>query len=578
MIPGGGVMRKIVIFMIVFLSAISFNIAFAKDFVSTECIDDGNGKTISFEWYNDKRGKYTVSFPAALQEDNDVLIKVNNSKKIRIADITKTYAMCFDEGLNKVELFSAGRISAEHIRLEYITDIADTSVHIESNEFTFVSGENFYNDNYGSDLSNGDIDVFRQWFTSPEVHYAIYAPIGGEYTLEAAMSQLGVDFTSDIEININGAKYEMTTDKVTLVSHLINAKDPLLYKRYRYNATVTLNEGINYVIVKAIEPVINSSQYLFHIDCIDFDFTEETVEVKTGQSEMSTKEYTAEFNGSSSYYVEFVMQSFNPMETDIAKAGFSADGSEFTILSKGTLANSYSDSNIEIVDEWVEDGVVYGRYRLKDILFSGGKFFVRTYEDKVYIEKLVFVPVIDELYDVKVNAEKSILLPFEETNIKIFAKNSDGGTINTNLLRQTDMFTFRSSDSNIIDVDANGSVKAKNSGMAYVDVTVGENVFRLKFTVYTESRGFTFCDAYKEGGMVKIKLLAPVRSVDTSYIMYIAEYEDNTLTNIKGEKINGLGGGQVTFYSVPHFGGAVKIISLKGIDDLAPMMEVIEIK
>ena len=114
--------------------------------------------------------------------------------------------------------------------------------------------------------------------------------------------------------------------------------------------------------------------------------------------------------------------------------------------------------------------------------------------------------------------------------------------------------------------------------MAYVDVTVGENVFRLKFTVYTESRGFTVCDAYKEGGMVKIKLLAPVRSVDTSYIMYIAEYEDNTLTNIKGKKINGLGGGQVTFYSVPHFGGAVKIISLKGIDDLAPMMEVIEIK
>ena len=108
-----------------------------------------NESEITYEWFADVGGSYSVSFNDVIASGCNVSASVNDGYEFKIADITKPLSMGLDSGFNKIALkiekasadavFSIGTIT-----LTYEEDTNTETIHIEANKdsFTHITPDN----------------------------------------------------------------------------------------------------------------------------------------------------------------------------------------------------------------------------------------------------------------------------------------------------------------------------------------------------------------------------------------------------------------------------------------------------
>lgn len=557
---------------------------FASDFTGAAIEDkivtvNENEAELVYEWYTEDSGSYNVSFNDAVCSDCNIVVSINDGYDIKIADITKPLVLGFNAGINKISfkikknsdtaVFSAGTIT-----LTYIGALDTSSVHIEANEssYTYITSGYKYYDNYGSDMSDNDV-ILMQKSSVPEIVFTVYAPISGEYSMTGVMSHLGQTYTSDINMSVNGRAYPLTKDTMTHLANLTNAADSGLMKRFRKNSTVTLKKGMNTVVFSAIEKRDKGDIYIFFLDCVDFTFANEVIEIETNVNTTGTYNYSVLPAYNAEYAVEITMIS-KETEHRLPELSISADGVSYIQLVKG--------ETVKVVSEYFEDGYLYGTYRLLNNIAIKNKIYLKIGSDNVNVNKISLIPVIAGLNKISARTYKAILLPGESTEVSAFATDENGYALNLNFLRKNGGVTFKSSDRDILAVDAAGKVTALNPGIAHITAAASDgtnsSMCDVGLNVYNESYGFTVLSAEKDEDYVKVRLLSPFGAKEGEHTMVIAEFADNTLINVTAHTVEALSKGQIVTYKAPATENDFKIISVNTLTSLKPVYEVITVE
>ncbi len=265
---------------------------------------------VVYEWHAASGGMYTVSFNDASSTDCTITAEFNGGYAVNIDDITKKLDVGFDAGVNQIRLNitkekTTSSFAIGSVGLEYTGAIDGTKIHLECNNFTAadVDAERCY-ENYGTDMSNRDVSLYRQFGRPAMAEFAVYAPCGGEYSAKAVMSHLGQTYTSDVNMCVNGVNYPLTTDTATRLANLTNATDEGLMKLYKIKSTVMLRQGINSIVFTAIEPRDNQTMYLFYLDCVDFTFANEATEIAAAAEAEGEYEYSVTSSQNAEYFAD----------------------------------------------------------------------------------------------------------------------------------------------------------------------------------------------------------------------------------------------------------------------------------
>lgn len=531
---------------------------------------------IIYEWYSEKSGIYTVSFSDAVSEDCTVTVEINGSYPVRISDISRPLELGFEAGINKLSVIAekngeTSKFSLGTLNIEYSAALTDANVHLEANEdaFTYINTSYYYKENYGSDMSNGDV-LLLQTGSLPDVEFAVYVPVGGEYSMKAVLSELGRTYTSDILMTVNGKEYQLTADTMTKLKDMVNANDKGLMKLYSRNGTVTLNKGINAVSFKAIEMRENDPKlYIFFLDCVDFAPVNEIIEVSSGASSAGTYSYTVSAAEDAVYYAEVSLISTLPLHK-LPECSVSGDGKKYITLDK--------NKNIKTVSEYSEDGKLYGTYRLTETIDAENKLYIKI-GNGATVQKISLIPAVNGIKKLSACTDRAVLIPGNTANITLFAVDNSGYALNLDYLRRFGGMTFKTSNRGVLAVDASGKVTALAPGIAYVTVSLydGTRIISqdIEFNVYNKEYGFMVLSAENDGEYVKVKLLSPFGTKEGAHTMLIAEYADNTLANVKLCEVDGLEKGQIKTYKVPATENTFKIISLTDFGSMKPIYEAV---
>jgi hypothetical protein len=195
------------------------------------------------------------------------------------------------------------------------------------------------------------------------------------------------------------------------------------------------------------------------------------------------------------------------------------------------------------------------------------------------VEKISLIPAISGLSDIYASPEKVILLPGESADISVFATDKNGYALNLNYLRKNGGVTFKSSDREILAVDALGCVRALKPGNAHITVASSDGtdtkLFDVEFNVYNEKYGFTLLSAEKDEDYVKVRILSPFGVKEKPHTMVIAEYDGERLSNVTVHNVEALEKGQVVTYKMPASENLFKIISINSFTDMQPVYEVV---
>ena len=538
-----------------------------------------NEAEITYEWFADVGGNYSVSFNDVVVLGCNVSAIVNDGYEFKIADITKPLSMGLDSGFNKIALkiekasadavFSIGTIT-----LTYEEDTNTETIHIEANKdsFTHITSGYIYYENYGSDMSEGDV-ILMQKSSVPEITYVINAPVDGDYTMTAILSHLGQSFTSDINMKVNGIDYPLTADTMTRVKNLTNASDSGLMKLYNKKHAVHLKKGFNTITFSAIEKRNAGDLYIFFIDCVDFTFVNKPIEFS--ESINTSGEYTYDVSGGTNtqYELEFDMIT-SETEQALADCAVSADGGSYIKLVKG--------ETVKVVSEYIENGTLYGKYRLSDRILVKSQLSFKLDSENAVVEKISLIPAISGLSDIYASSDKVILLPGESADISVFATDKNGYALNLNYLRKNGGVTFKSSDREILAVDALGCVRALKPGNAHITVASSDGtdtkLFDVEFNVYNEKYGFTLLSAEKDEDYVKVRILSPFGVKENAHTMVIAEYDGELLSNVTVHNVEALEKGQIVTCKMPTSKNLFKIISVNSLTDIKPVYEVVTAK
>lgn len=538
-----------------------------------------NEAEITYEWFADVGGNYSVSFNDVVVLGCNVSAIVNDGYEFKIADITKPLSMGLDSGFNKIALkiekasadavFSIGTIT-----LTYEEDTNTETIHIEANKdsFTHITSGYIYYENYGSDMSEGDV-ILMQKSSVPEITYVINAPVDGDYAMSAVLSHLGQTFTSDVNMKVNGMDYPLTADTMTRVKNLTNASDSGLMKLYNKKHAVHLKKGFNTITFSAIEKRNAGDLYIFFIDCVDFTFVNKPIEFS--ESINTSGEYTYDVSGGTNtqYELEFDMIT-SETEQALADCSVSADGGSYIKLVKG--------ETVKVVSEYIENGTLYGKYRLSDCILVKSQLSFKLDSENAVVEKISLIPAISGLSDIYASSDKVILLPGESADISVFATDKNGYALNLNYLRKNGGVTFKSSDREILAVDALGCVRALKPGNAHITVASSDGtdtkLFDVEFNVYNEKYGFTLLSAEKDEDYVKVRILSPFGVKENAHTMVIAEYDGEHLSNVTVHNVEALEKGQIVTCKMPTSKNLFKIISVNSLTDIKPVYEVVTAK
>ena len=557
--------------------ASDFTGAVMQDKIVTQNEDEAE---VVYEWYASNGGMYNVSFNDAVCNDCTVAAYINGGPAIKIGDITKVLEMGFKPGNNQIKLnvtknSSEATFAVGTLNLTYLGAADTSSIHLEVNResYTYVTSGFNYMENYGADMSQGDI-VRMQTPLDHELGFAVYAPIGGEYSMTAVMSILGQTYTSDVNMSVNGTIYPLTAETMTKTADLTNTSDRGLMKRFRKNNTVFLKKGMNSIVFSGIEKRENYKDlYLYFLDCFDFTFVNETIEIETNAASAGVYKYSVLPAYSAEYAVEVTMVSQEPLHR-LPDCSVSANATDYVKLIKG--------ETVKVVSEYSDGGYLYGTYRLLNNVSLNNAFYLNINSNNCTIEKISLIPGINALDEICADTDKVVLVPGEKADISLFAADERGYALNLDYLRKNGALTFKSSDRDIIAVDSYGHATALKPGIAYVTVAAldGENVktCEVEFNVYNEKYGFTVLSAKRDANYVKVRLLSPFGAKEAAHTMVIAEYADNILVRANLYLVGALNKGQIVTYKVPITGNMFKVISLNSLTNLKPACDAVTVK
>lgn len=580
----------------IWLCALSANAAEFTAMEYTGAVYDGSTisvnsaeATIVYEWNNRVKGNYSVGLKNVTCADCTISVVINDGYEIKISDIGNLPVMGFNTGINSFRLnirknSASSSFSVGKLELTYVGAISSDEAFIECNDPIYLDATAYLFDNAGSDMSQNDVTRYTQSSARPAVAgFVIYAPCGGEYNAEIVMSEVGKAYTSDVNMRVNGTGYDLNAQSVTKTANLTYGTDPGLMKRYNLKNTVTLNQGINYITFTAVEGLDSDSSYLFFLDYVRFGFVNEVIEITPNANAAGTTECDVIAHPNADYQVVIsVITKDTGNLYDIAPCSFSADNTNYTTLSKGTAASNFADKTVDVVSEYVEDGNLYGQYKLLQPVTLGASVWVNILGSSCEIDKITFVPVISGIDELYINPDKKFLNPGDTATLSVFAKDNGGCALNLALLQKNGAITFKTSDRNTIAVDSYGNIKALQPGSATVTVSVwdGEDEVSedIELYVYNESFGFVIFDAKKADGEVKVKLLSPFGTRNYNHAMIIAEYSEDKNENIYTYEIKGMNEGEIMQYKVPSSNNLFKILSWNGIDGMEPVYDSITIE
>lgn len=587
-------MKKYLKLLIMCLCAMVFTTArvsaeefFASDFAGANIQDKivtvtDTEAEILYEWFTEESGSYSVSFSNAVSNNCAITASINGGYPVKIADITKSLTLGFDSGINSIKLSvtknnASATFSVGTITLSRIGELSTGSIHIEASKTscTYVTSGLYYYENYGSDMSNNDVLLLQQG-SMPEVVFAVYAPVSGEYSMTSVMSFLGQRYTSDINMIINGEIHPLTATTMNKTADLTNASDAGLMKRYKKRSTVVLRQGMNTISFSAIEKRENNNDlYLFFLDCVDFTFVNAPVEITADITAAGEYTYPVYPSYTDKYELEIEMVSQELLLKALPECSISVNGTNYTQLVKG--------ETVKVISEYSDNGYLYGTYQLTNNVTVTDKLYLKV-GDGCTIKNISLIPVISGLKEISAKAQRVILVPGESTDISVFAVDEKGYALNLDRLRENDGVTFKSSDRDILAVDASGCVTALKPGIAHIIVAAsdGENtkLYNVKMNVYNEKYGFTILSAEKDEEFVKVRLLSPFGTRESGHVMAMAEYLSDVmqLQYLTLHDVNNLAKGQIITYKMPSSKNLFKIISLNSLHDLIPVYEAITIK
>lgn len=584
------------LFLICFCAAVFTAGASAEEYFASDCVGaemTGNTVTVNeneaqiiYEWYADKGGIYNVSFADAVCTDCTVTMIFKNGIGIKTGDITKEYTLAFDAGFNSIELdvrrnTSGARFSAGVLKLEFAAENDFSVTVLECNDAVYADAQVFYYADYGSDMSEGDVTLYRRFNYPAEAGFLVYAPAGGEYSAEIIMSAINQSYTSDVNMRVNNIDYPLKAGTVTKLADLTNASDKGLMKKYGLNNTVTLKRGMNSIVFTALEPRDADNMYLFFLDCVKFKYANEKIEIAAEKSSEGVYEFPVITESDTDYIAEISMES-DDIAVDLPICGFSADGQNYTMLSKGTAENAYSDGTVRVMSEYLSGGVLHGVYRLKSTFSIDGKVFLKIGNTACSVKNIVLIPCISGLKEICAVPGKALLLPGETDSISVFAIDENGHTVNLDYLRKTGGVTFKTSDRELLAADSLGKVTALKPGNAKVRVSAsdGENsrFCDVDYDIFNEEYGFTILSAEKIDGKIKVKLLSPFVSKAEPHDMIAAEYDGGYMTNVTIIPIPALNRGQMVTYTLPAGDNDFKIMSVTGLNTLKPVYDTVSVK
>jgi len=538
---------------------------------------------IIYEWYQKKAGIYQVSFPSAAATACTVTLQINDGAPITISDITKAYEMGFDAGINRITVKvgkskSTSVCSLGNILLTETEKTISENLHLECNDYTTASGECYYYENYGSDMSNGDVRMFRAFGKTASAEYMLYAPYDGVYVTELAMSDINQNYTSDVKMSVNGTDYLLNAQTVSRVKSLSNASDAGLMKLLRMKNAVTLRKGMNRIVFSSTESRSTSdSMHIFFLDCVKFTFSEDSIAVNPQTNAVGDYTYSVFPANGARYMVEVEMTTDKTAAHALASC--SVNG---VTLTKGSAEKNLSDATVRVLSEYEEDGKLIGRYQLKESILPGNQLTVKIGADTAFVSSVTCSPVTETLGGLYARTDRDILLPGETASISIFAKDAKGYAYHIPQLRKAGAVTYQSSDRDILVVDANGQVTALKPGIATVTVAASDGVntypYEQLFHIYHEEYGFAVLDAQKKDGEVKVKLLSPFGTKSEAHQMYIAEYDGTQLVSVSGYPVETLAEGQVKTYTLPDSGNEYKVISVSATDNITPVYDAVVVR
>ncbi len=546
--------------------------------------------TIVYEWNNRVKGNYSVELKNVSCTDCTISVVINDGYEIEISDIGNLPVMGFNTGINSFRLNirkngASSSFSVGKLELTYMGAISSNEAFIECNNPIYRDASITLIDNAGSYMSQSDLSKYEQAGRPAVAEFTVYAPCGGEYETEIVMSEVGKAYTSDVKMSINGEEYVINSGAVKKLADLAYSADSGLMKRYKVKNTVTLKEGINDVRFTAIEGRDSDGKYLFFLDYVRFGFANEVIEITPNANAAGTYSCDVISHPNEEYQVVIsVITKDTGNLYDIGSCAFSTDNNSFITLSKGTAASNFADKTVDVVSEYVEDGNLYGQYKLLQPIALGNSVWVSISGASCEIDKITFVPVIDEIEELYVTPDKRFLNPGDTAALSVFAKNEQGCALNLDYLQKSGAITFKTSDRSIIAVDSFGNLKALKSGTATITVSVWDGTKEVSenvdFNICNESYGFVIFDAEKSDGEVKVKLISPFGTRTYNHVMIIAEYsvDDGAYENIYTYKIEGMNEGEVMEYIVPSSENLFKILSWNGIDGMEPVYDSITIE
>lgn len=542
----------------------------------------GDSASITYEWHTRTAGRYQVSFPDLSAKDCTVTVQVNDSVPIPVADITKAYEMGFDVGFQRLCLTVQKTKSTSEFSLGKLllteAEATDSDIlHLECNNYTQKTGECYYYPDYGTDLYNEDVSMFRAFGKSAVAEFMLYAPASGEYVVELAMSDVGQSYTSDTKMTVNGVDYPLNAGTVTKIKNLTNASDAGLFKRFRRKNTVTLREGMNRIVFSSTESRNADTMHIFFLDCAEFKFYNDSILLEPGLTETGSYSYDIFPAEGTQYQAEVGIR------TDAVELHELADCSVNGIaLTKGTTENALTDATVSVVSEYEENGALFGTYRLKNTFSAGNKLTILLGETPCTVEKLLLTPVIQQLGLVTAKTDGAILLPGETAKVSAFATDKNGYAINLQTLQERGGITYQSSDREILAVDAHGKVTARKPGIATVTVTATDGQAThsdtVRFHVYHEDYAFAVIGAEKKNGQIQVRVLSPFGTKAEAHQMYLAQYQGNQLLVVTGYTVDGLTEGQIKTYTLPDSGHDYKVISVSGTDGITPVYDAVTVR
>ncbi|MCR4718667.1 MAG: hypothetical protein K5768_03450 [Firmicutes bacterium] len=579
----------------IWLCALSANAAEFTAMEYTGAVSNGStisvnsdDATIVYEWNNRVKGNYSVELKNASCTDCTISVVINDGYEIKISDIGNLPTMGFNSGINNLKLnikknSNASAFSVGKLELTYVSEVSANNAFIECNNPIYKDAYVTFIDNAGSYMSQSDLSKYEQAGRQAVAEFTVYAPCGGEYEAEIVMSEVGKTYTSDVKMSINGTEYVLNSGTVKKLANLAYSADSGLMKKYKVCNTVTLKEGINDVKFTAIEGRDSDGRYLFYLDYVRFDFVNEVIEITPNANAAGNYPCDVIAHPNADYQVVIsVITKDTGNLYDIAPCSFSADNTNYTTLSKGTAGNNFADKTVDVVSEYVEDGNLYGQYKLLQPVTLGASVWVNISGSSCEIDKITFVPVISGIDELYINPDKKFLNPGDTATLSVFAKDNGGCALNLALLQKNGAITFKTSDRNTIAVDSYGSIKALQPGSATVTVSVwdGEDEVSedIELYVYNESFGFVIFDAKKADGEVKVKLLSPFGTRNYNHAMIIAEYSADKNENIYTYEIEGMNEGEIMQYKVHSSNNLFKILSWNGINGMEPVYDSITIE